>query len=256
MTVSYYFETNGEREKMFKYSIGISATLLTAAYIERQLRQNTDRVVYCEPKQTDPRRKLATHIERILKSDPSLREPNYNPPFWIFNSWINVFVFILKQKWTKYRDRDQLIRTDVRAEDGSRLYVDWLRGDEGHLPSDAPLLLILPTISGDGPSHTYIMKEASRRGYRSCVLNRRGLSSKLETPRFNVMGDQHDTVLQVAHIKKRFQDSCFVGLIGLSGGSGLLVNYLGSVRYACVCVSFFPQTLPQNNNKTDKNSRN
>ena len=77
---------------------------------------------------------------------------DYSPPFWIFNSWINVFVFIMKQRITTFRDRNALQRTFVTAPDGSRLFVDWLKEDEDKLPVSAPLLLILPTISGDGQS--------------------------------------------------------------------------------------------------------
>ena len=131
--------------KYVKYAIPVGVATLAAAYVERRLRVNEDRVVFCEPRQDDKRVKLARHIENILRADPSLKNIDYVPPFWIFNSWINVFVFMVKLRWTKYRDRDELLRTHVVAPDGARLYVDWLKNDS--LPENAPLLLILPTIT-------------------------------------------------------------------------------------------------------------
>ena len=96
------------------------------------------------------------------------------------------------------------------------------------------------------------MKEASRRGFRACVLNRRGLADTLDTPQFNMMGNQDDTVLQVSHIKNKYAKASFTGLMGLSGGSGLLVNYLGSTRTkeidaaCCLCPAYDIETAFQN----------
>ena len=85
--------------KYAKYAIPVGVATLAAAYVERRLRVNEDRVVFCEPRQDDKRVKLARHIENILRADPSLKNIDYEPPFWIFNSWINVFVFMVKLRW-------------------------------------------------------------------------------------------------------------------------------------------------------------
>ena len=51
-----------EREVMLKYAkyaIPVGVATLAAAYVERRLRVNEDRVVFCEPRQDDKRVKLA-----------------------------------------------------------------------------------------------------------------------------------------------------------------------------------------------------
>lgn len=153
-----------------------------------------------------------------------------------------MLVFLLKQRLAgpAHIKREYI----TSPEDGARLSVDWLREGEDDLSPDAPLLLILPTISGDGPSHAYVMRAAAERGWRSCVLNRRGLAERLETPRFNVMGDQDDVHAQVKYVRSKYARATFVGLMGISGGSGSLVTYLGSTRTklidagCCLCPAY------------------
>tara|TARA_B100000795_G_scaffold260221_1_gene235877 strand:+ start:152 stop:1345 length:1194 start_codon:yes stop_codon:yes gene_type:complete len=221
---------------LLKYA---SAAVIAAAYVERHhFRQNKDRSIYCPPKETDPRKPLAQHIQAIVERTPSLLFPNYAPPFWIFNSWINLIVFIVKQRFSTYNDRRQQIlhREYVATDENATatLSIDYLNDKTTQLlPSDAPLLLILPTITGSGPSHTYVMKMAAQRGWRTACLNRRGLADSLTTPRFNVMGDQDDTVLQVNCIKQKYPESKYTSMMGLSAGSGLLVTYLGSTGKNC-----------------------
>ena len=77
------------------------------------------------------------------------------------------------------------------------------------------------------------MKMALQRGWRPLCLNRRGLADVLDTPRFNIMGDQKDTAIQVEYVRSKYKESKFVGMMGLSAGSGLLVNYLGSSGENC-----------------------
>jgi predicted alpha/beta-fold hydrolase len=230
--------------------------ILVGAYLERHFRRNTDRVVYCPPPtidSKDPRSPLAFHIANILKARPSLRFPNYQPPFWVFNSWINIVVFVIKQKWSTYWYRTLLTREYITTAttattattndstqggaicDSNRLSIDSLSNceDEKKLPSSAPLLLILPTITGSGTTHTYLMRLAIQRGWRPVCLNRRGLADKLDTPTFNVMGNQHDTLIQVQHVLEKYKNTKFVGMVGLSAGSGELINYLGTSGSEC-----------------------
>ena len=221
----------------------VLAAFVAAAFIERTFfRVNKDRAIYCAPSLQDPRHPLATHIEKILQARPNLKNPNYNPPFWAFNSWINILVFVLKQRFSTYFDhRNQLLHRDyLPTDDGTttRLSIDSLREDNDDdnlydVKLDAPLLLILPTITGSGSSHTYLMKMAAARGWRPLCLNRRGLADELDTARFNVMGDQDDTILQVQYVRKKYNNATFVGMMGLSAGSGLLVNYLGASGSSC-----------------------
>ena len=43
------------------------------------------------------------------------------------------------------------------------------------------------------------------------------------------MGESSDTAAQVESVRKRFPDSSYLAMVGISAGSGLLVTYLGKV---------------------------
>ena len=71
------------------------------------------------------------------------------------------------------------------------------------------------------------MRYAAERGWRSCVLNRRGHSGMpLRVPSFSILGNIDDTVAMVADIRQSHPDS-FVALAGISAGSGQVVSYIG-----------------------------
>ena len=63
---------------------------------------------------------------------------------------------------------------------------------------------------------------------------------RLSSPRFNLMGDPGDT-----RMMKRFPDCEYLGMVGVSAGSGLVITYLGQegdktpVRAACsLCPAY------------------
>ena len=71
------------------------------------------------------------------------------------------------------------------------------------------------------------MRYATRRGWKSCVFNRRGHAGvSLTSPCFNVMGDAADTKAQVDFVKEKHPGS-YLAMVGISAGSGLLFTYLG-----------------------------
>ena len=55
--------------------------------------------------------------------------------------------------------------------------LDWANDEiSKNLPNDAPVLGILHTITGSARQNIGFMRYAASRGWRSCVLNRRGHS--------------------------------------------------------------------------------
>ena len=50
---------------------------------------------------------------------------------------------------------------------------------------------------------------------------------KLTTAKFNLMGDADDTVAMVEHVRAKYPSSSYLGMVGISAGSGLLITYLG-----------------------------
>ena len=76
-------------------------------------------------------------------------------------------------------------------------------------------------LNGGGPVFGELMKCLNRRGHAGLHLT---------SPSFNVMGEAKDTAAQVEAVRKRFPDSSYLAMVGISAGSGLLVTYLGKVN--------------------------
>ena len=107
--------------------------------------------------------------------------------------------------------------------------MDWLDDEvTRNLPQNAPILGILHTITGTSSDYRGFMGFAAKRGWRSCVLNRRGHSGMTlrVIPHFSIMGNVDDTKMMVDQIKQHFPNN-FVGLVGLSAGSGQVGSYIG-----------------------------
>ena len=72
------------------------------------------------------------------------------------------------------------------------------------------------------------MRYATSRGWRSCVLNRRGHAGvDLTSPNFNIVGCPGDTKAQVELVRRRHPHS-YMAMVGISAGCGSLMSYLGS----------------------------
>ena len=94
------------------------------------------------------------------------------------------------------------------------------------LAADAPVLLVLHTITGVAEDEVELCHRARARGMRPFVLSRRGHAGPLRSARFNVMGCTRDTELQVRFVRAR-HPGAFVACVGISAGSGQVVSYVG-----------------------------
>ena len=177
----------------------------------------------------DPvRRRLAETVERIVETTESLARPCYVPTLWAAGSWANLALLVLKQKWDKRLRSGGFTRDTIVLADGGTVSVDWPpAGETAHLPAEAPLVVYLHTITGSSKDTGHYMRAATRRGWRSCVLNRRGHNMPLTSARFNVIGDAEDTRVMVDHVMAKYPQASYLGMVGISAGSGLLVTYLG-----------------------------
>lgn len=110
-------------------------------------------------------------------------------------------------------------------EDGGTVCLDIAQSDR--FTETSPLVFFLPTISGSSETTNGFVRYAIKRGWRAIVLNRRGHSHPLTSPRFNLMGDTDDTVAMIRHGKRLFPKASFYGAVGISAGSGQLVSYIG-----------------------------
>jgi len=164
-------------------------------------------------------------MEKIVSRCATLYE-TYRPPWWCIGPWINAIVLLLKQWFSKAMP---LQRDTIICPDGGEISLDWADDDiTKKLPESAPVLGILHTITGSSRDHAGFMHYAAKRGWRSCVLNRRGHSGMplRVIPHFSIVGNVDDSVLLVDQMRQRFPTN-FIGLAGISAGSGQVVSYIG-----------------------------
>ena len=177
------------------------------------------------------RQKLAINIEKIVSRTQSFIEPKYVPTFWAANTWSNLVLLMIKQKIDK-KYNYQFRREKLTMEDGGIVAIDWPLGADG-LPPNAPIVIFLHTVTGSSADIIHYTKEATRRGWRSCVFTRRGHGGlHLTSAKFNMMGDAEDTTVMVNKVVHAYPESSYLAMVGISAGSGLLITYLGkqSVR--------------------------
>lgn len=163
--------------------------------------------------------------ERILAGCPSLRGRFWPTP-WCFNRHLQLALMALRDAREAPLCFDRTSR--LRLPDGGTVSLEWA-GLEGSAPADpAPVLIVLPTICGDGWAlRRFVRVMRTRLGWRVVVLNRRGHGDlPLTTPRFNTLGSTDDLREQLRDVR-RLAPSSPLYAVGLSAGSGLLVRYLG-----------------------------
>jgi len=192
------------------------------------LTREESKLVFCSSSEFNsaPASSLCSRIARILALTPSLFSPAYLPPVWAADRWSNLCLFSLKQVYDKSRLRDNsYTRKALSMPDGGTLYIDFL---DSNLSPTAPIVVFLHTVTGSAKETGHYMRAAFRRGWRSCVFLRRGHDSrKLSSPYFNLMGEGSDTRHQLEYLTTSFPHRQFLGMVGVSAGSGLLITYLG-----------------------------
>ncbi|KAL3645512.1 hypothetical protein CASFOL_010692 [Castilleja foliolosa] len=120
-------------------------------------------------------------------------------------------------------------RECLRTRDDGVVALDWVSGDDRNLPSDAPLLILLPGLTG-GSDDTYVrhmLMRARSKGWRVVVFNSRGCGdSPVITPQFysaSFLGDISEVVDRVGN---RYPKANLYA-VGWSLGANILVRYVG-----------------------------
>ncbi|KNC76822.1 hypothetical protein SARC_10696 [Sphaeroforma arctica JP610] len=150
----------------------------------------------------------------------------YAPTFWAHGSYTQLGLLLL---WKAVHNNTVRFKTHtVQCPDGGVVHIEEFVEPEGatELPVNAPIVLILHTIGGTAADESEFCKEAYARGMRAMVLARRGHAAPLVTAKFNFMGCTKDTTLMVQRVKQLYPES-FIGMVGLSAGSGQCVSYIG-----------------------------
>ncbi|XP_052210384.1 embryogenesis-associated protein EMB8 isoform X2 [Diospyros lotus] len=129
----------------------------------------------------------------------------------------------------------RLRRECLRTKDGGAVALDWVSGDDRRLPSDSPLLILLPGLTG-GSDDTYVrhmLVRARNNGWRVVVFNSRGCGdSPVTTSQFYSASFIEDLCEVVAHVATRYPDANLYA-VGWSLGANILVRYLGEESHNC-----------------------
>ena len=146
------------------------------------------------------------------------------------------------------------------TEDGGEIALEWYEccdeddvwnGVEGDgsvtasLPSDAPVVCVMHTLTGTSADFVVLAREAVKRGFRPVVCLRRGhLDAPLRTAKFNLLGNSDDLDVHLEAIRVKYPSAKLFGY-GESAGTGLAVRYSGEkgvdnpfVAIACVCPGY------------------
>ncbi|KAG0534904.1 hypothetical protein BDA96_04G320000 [Sorghum bicolor] len=129
----------------------------------------------------------------------------------------------------------KLRRECLRAPDDGAIALDWVSGDDRALPTDAPVLILLPGLTG-GSDDTYVrhmLLRARSKGWRVVVFNSRGCAdSPVTTPKFYSASFTGDLRQVIGHILGHYPQSN-VYAAGWSLGANILVRYLGEETDKC-----------------------
>lgn len=125
----------------------------------------------------------------------------------------------------------QYLRELLSMQDGGTVAIDYEDLPKGQqpLPPDAPVLVVLPGLTG-GSHDTYVQHlvlGARAAGFRAVVFNSRGTSdSPVTSPQFYSASFTGDTRVVMQHLAAKFPRSPMYG-VGYSLGANILVRYLG-----------------------------
>jgi abhydrolase domain-containing protein 15 len=175
----------------------------------------------------------------VLDRCPSLRAP-FRPPFWLRNGHLQTILPVVFHAVKKIGYMREL----VPVKDGGVVALDWIK-DADCISSDEnsrPILVAIPGLTGDAHSIYNLCKTSVRNNFRTVVFNKRGHgNSPMLTPKLQSFGDASDFREALLYIHKKYSGRDIVS-VGVSAGSGLLVNYLGKypafpIIKCGVCVS-------------------
>ncbi|XP_070571444.1 protein ABHD15-like [Ptychodera flava] len=181
--------------------------------------------------------KESTLASSLLKKCVRLNRP-YSPTVWARNGNLQtILAFVLPQPDVLFR------RKYFQLKDEGVIALDWVVPSKTRRIHDrTSIVLILPGLTGGLERVSDICREATRRGLRAIVFNKRGHGgSPLTTPKLQSFGDTSDLRQVIKYIRDLYKHAKITA-IGLSTGSGLLVSYLGeygSSTYlsTAVCIS-------------------
>lgn len=169
--------------------------------------------------------------ESFLPAFKTLHLPYTPYPFFAWNTHVETIFAAFFRSLPHVRFRRECLRT----KDDGCVALDWVVGDRTSLPSNSPVLILLPGLTG-GSEDSYVrhmLVKARSKGWRVVVFNSRGCGdSPVTTPQFysaSFLGDMSEVV---SHVCARYPKAN-VYAVGWSLGANILVRYLGQESASC-----------------------
>ncbi|KAF7090229.1 hypothetical protein CFC21_093014 [Triticum aestivum] len=167
----------------------------------------------------------------LLAGFDSLRRPYRAFPVFASNRHVETIFAAFTRSLPTVAFRRECLRT---PDDGA-VALDWVSGDDRALPGDAPVLILLPGLTG-GSQDTYVrhmLLRARSKGWRVVVFNSRGCAnSPVTTAKFYSASFTGDLRQVVDHVLTRYPQSNIYAA-GWSLGANILVRYLGEETDKC-----------------------
>ncbi|XP_071919643.1 embryogenesis-associated protein EMB8-like isoform X2 [Coffea arabica] len=170
--------------------------------------------------------------DSFLPALTSLHTPYHPYPFIAWNRHVETIFAAFFRSLPDIKFRRECLRT----KDNGTVALDWVSGDRTRLSAVAPVLILLPGLTG-GSQDSYVrhmLVRARSKGWRVVVFNSRGCGkSPVTTPQFysaSFLGDMSEVV---ALVNNRYPKAN-VYAVGWSLGANILVRYLGQESRSCV----------------------
>ncbi len=144
----------------------------------------------------------------------------YRPTFWCAPSTLNTLIFGLIQKCIKHK----YVREIITTEDGGEIAIDWANLNS---TKNKVIVLVLPGLTGSSKDNyvTHFVDEARKSECIAVVMNYRGISIELKTPRTYCATNYEDLHMVVKHIHNKYNGYRIVA-VGISLGGIKLGGYL------------------------------
>jgi len=179
-------------------------------------------------------------IKTLIISTKSFHK-TYKPPLF-YGKYIQMIFMMIRNYF--YKNSLKLKREIIETLDNGIVAIDWIsdqceykdenQNQNNKLPENSPIVCFLHTLTGNFESTITFLNYAKSRNWRACVLIRRGHGDlKLKSGKFNIMGDTEDTEHIMKKIRSKYPKA-FIGMVGISAGSGQLVSYLGKSSENCI----------------------
>lgn len=167
--------------------------------------------------------------ERLVSKCPALSSVYY--PFVLYDRHVQIAILLLKQYLYHYFRKVKLESEICSLLDGEQVILDWAVSKDPFAESglisslsDTPILMIHHGAMGRSSEHVLWVAEAHKRGWIVCFLNRRGHRRVITKPKYNFFGTAADVKYITKHIILSRRPNAKMLMIGISAGSGLLIN--------------------------------